>query len=317
MKEEMDLDIRVDALVPLTKNQELRRQELENSIFDTVQQSYLKIGAYLEEIATKKLFQSTHWTFKEYCHEVLDMAKRRAYQYVQAHRVVKYLLPTDDEATIVDSQNKNNDYQTSEPWFTPLPQSEACYTQIPTNERQARALVGLEPEVARAIWLQAIESAPDGKITAAHIRKTVRQFKGEQTKQVVEKAKRARSANKKRLSETFYQAFRTFLSAVQKEIDSKWNTTDRMTVIDHLDAVRGAISTNGSHRIPEKGYAIELSNMEKLRAAGFNIYRTDEKLLLVEKYGLKSWEVHAVYPDLQAREQAFDELLKNQKNLRG
>jgi hypothetical protein len=40
---------------------------------------------------------------------------------------------------------------------------------LPENERQARPLTHLEPEQQREAWRQALETAPDGKVTAAHV----------------------------------------------------------------------------------------------------------------------------------------------------
>jgi len=41
--------------------------------------------------------------------------------------------------------------------------------QQPANEAQARPLAGLEPEQQREVWKQAVETAPEGKITACHV----------------------------------------------------------------------------------------------------------------------------------------------------
>jgi hypothetical protein len=43
-------------------------------------------------------------------------------------------------------------------WGTTVP--------IPTNEAQVRPLTDLEPEQQREVWLQAVDSAPMGKVTA-------------------------------------------------------------------------------------------------------------------------------------------------------
>src|SRR5258707_1813864 len=40
---------------------------------------------------------------------------------------------------------------------------------LPTNEGQARPLIGLEPPQQRDVWQEAVETAPNGKLTAAHV----------------------------------------------------------------------------------------------------------------------------------------------------
>ena len=52
--------------------------------------------------------------------------------------------------------------------------------QIP--ERQLRPLAKLEPEQQRTAWQKAVETAPEGKVTAAHVSKVVKEITGEQPK---------------------------------------------------------------------------------------------------------------------------------------
>ena len=40
---------------------------------------------------------------------------------------------------------------------------------IPTNEAQVRPLTDLEPEQQRKVWLQAVNNAPMGKVTALNV----------------------------------------------------------------------------------------------------------------------------------------------------
>lgn len=46
-------------------------------------------------------------------------------------------------------------------------------------ERQLRPLAKLEPEQQREAWKKAIETAPDGKVTAKHITEVVMEVTGE------------------------------------------------------------------------------------------------------------------------------------------
>jgi len=284
-------------LIPLTKKEAQRRSELESLVFNKVQTFFVDLGMALIEIQEKRLYKNTHHTFKEYSAEVLDMAARTAYRYIDAARVVNTLSST------INMSDENVTH--------------GSHFHLPLNERQARPLSGLSTEEQIKAWQLAVETAPNGKITAAHVRKTVRDLKGEQTKETVKKAKRIRSENKSRISNDFQEAFNTFLNAVQTEINSNWKTTDRYTVVKHLDGIRGVISENGAHKIPEKGYAMEMSNAEKLLAAGFNLFRMDKKLKIIEKQiRWNSWEVFGQFDDEQQLEQIFFTLLEEEKNLR-
>ena len=85
-----------------------------------------------------------------------------------------------------------------------------------------------------------------------------------------------------------------------------------------LDAIRGAISVNGNHRIPEKGYAIEASNTEKLIDAGFTVIRSNLIHMTIEKLvGNGQWAVIEAFNDIDALTRNFDSLLLDLKHLRG
>src|SRR5690606_19939253 len=52
-------------------------------------------------------------------------------------------------------------------------------TMVPANERQARPLVGLPPEQQQEAWEEAVATAPDGRVTAAHVERTVERLRYE------------------------------------------------------------------------------------------------------------------------------------------
>jgi hypothetical protein len=47
--------------------------------------------------------------------------------------------------------------------------------QIPTNERQARELAKVEPAQQPAVWQKAIETAPNGRVTANRVKQVISQ----------------------------------------------------------------------------------------------------------------------------------------------
>jgi len=48
-----------------------------------------------------------------------------------------------------------------------------CLQILPINEAQARPLTQLDPEQQREAWAWAVETAPDGKITGAHVQSVI------------------------------------------------------------------------------------------------------------------------------------------------
>lgn len=296
------VDTPLAQLVPLTEKEKALRAELEAQVFAVVKKSYIELGRLLAEIKERKLYKSSHHTFAAYSQDVLDMARCTAYRYIEANFVVNNLSPMGDKIEELENVNRGTH-------SLPL---------LPQNERQARALIGLSPEEQREVWIEAVKTAPEGKISAAHIGKTVRQLKGNRVVETIERTKREKAPNGARISDEFTAAFNVFKDAVQVEILSNWATTDRLSVVRHLDAIRGAISVNGNHKIAEKGYAITASNTEKLLDAGFNIIRTNLIHLTIEKLvGNSQWAVVEAFNDVENLNRAFDYLLLDLKNLRG
>lgn len=104
--------------------------------------SFRETGLALLEIRDGLLYRTTHATFEKYCQEQWDMIRRYANRLIESAQVVETLSKLGN------------------------------MFPIPSNERQAHELAGLTPDDQRRVWEKAIETAPNGKITAAHIRET-------------------------------------------------------------------------------------------------------------------------------------------------
>jgi hypothetical protein len=102
--------------------------------------SFYETGQALQEIRDRFLYRVTYATFEKYCQERWDMGASRARQLIGAAEVVANL--------------------------------QGVTTVTPETERQVRELASLTPEEQRKVWEEAVETAPNGKITADHIRKT-------------------------------------------------------------------------------------------------------------------------------------------------
>ena len=122
------------------------RLEHNEAIIEKGLNTFVDVGNALAEIRDGKLYRDTHGTFEEYCQERWGISRPRAYQFIEAAETVGLL------STMVD---------------TP-----------PSSERQARPLTRLEPEEQIAAWQEAVETAPNGKVTAAHVAEVVERRSG-------------------------------------------------------------------------------------------------------------------------------------------
>jgi hypothetical protein len=106
---------------------------------ETGLKTFVKVGNALLEIRDSRLYRKDFGTFEEYVRRQRwpEMSWRRAYQLMDAAQTV---------------ENLNN-----------------CTEISPTHESQIRPIAGLEAEEQREVWQKAVETAPRGKITAAHL----------------------------------------------------------------------------------------------------------------------------------------------------
>ncbi len=105
-------------------------------------QTFVDVGTALLEIRDTRLYRQAFGTFEEYCRDRWGFTRMRASQMIAA-------------AQVVGNLDVNN-----------------CL-QFPATESQARPLTGLPVDLQREAWQRAIETAPNGKITAAHVASVV------------------------------------------------------------------------------------------------------------------------------------------------
>jgi hypothetical protein len=145
--------------IAITKNKaELERLE---GIIRRNQQSFYEIGMALREIRDKELYRDVlgYETYEAYVKARWDFNRAHAYRLI-------------DSASVVDSVSPMGDKK-------------------PENERQVRPLTKLrnDPEKQKEAWQLAIATAPDGKVTAAHVASIVRGMTGEEKKESAPKIK--------------------------------------------------------------------------------------------------------------------------------
>jgi hypothetical protein len=123
---------------PLSGSESARRKELETA----VRQGLGVAGAALREIRDNRLYRDTHFTFEEYCQAEFGLSRRHADRQIAVTKVLDDLRPLGLTG--------------------------------PANEAQARALAPVPPEQRQDVWREAVDSAPAGKVTAAHVEETAR-----------------------------------------------------------------------------------------------------------------------------------------------
>ncbi len=132
----------IDTTFELTATEQVRLIHLENAI-EVGLRTFVDVGNALLEIRDARLYRLNYATFEDYCRERWGFTRMHASRLIGAAEVVA---------------NVTN-------WLQIDP---------PTTESQARPLTVLEPEQQREAWQRAVETAPDGKVTAAHVESVVR-----------------------------------------------------------------------------------------------------------------------------------------------
>lgn len=125
----------------LTNREQGRLNECEKIIqrgFNT----FVEVGQALLEIRDSRLYKMDYSTFEDYCRERWGVTKVHAYRLMDASEVIGNL------------------------------QSNQLVT-FPVTESQARPLSVLPPEIQAKAWQKAIDTAPNGKVTAAHVQDVV------------------------------------------------------------------------------------------------------------------------------------------------
>jgi hypothetical protein len=116
-------------------------------------QTFYEVGKALEEIRAQKLYRETDPTFEAYCRNKWNIARRTAYQLIDAAKVMENLAEIEGKK--------------------------------PTKESQVRPLAKLDPELQIKVWEEALEMATNGKPTGASIKRLVDKHlssEGESTK---------------------------------------------------------------------------------------------------------------------------------------
>jgi hypothetical protein len=98
--------------------------------------TFVAVGRALTEIRDAELYRATHSSFEAYCQERWGFKKSRAYQLISAAGVVENV--------------------------------HSC-GNAPTNEAHARELGKVNLDQQEEVWVEVLQTAPSGVVTAKHV----------------------------------------------------------------------------------------------------------------------------------------------------
>lgn len=120
-------------ILTVTESTEYEQQE---AIIHHGFKTFVEVGSALMAIRDKRLYRQDFGTFEDYCQERWGIGRGPA----------NYLIAGSMAAgNLVSMETK------------------------PTNERQVRPLAKLSPDIQREVWQEAVDTAPNGKVTGAHV----------------------------------------------------------------------------------------------------------------------------------------------------
>lgn len=126
----------------LDEQDELQRCE---QIVERGLKTFFEVGTALLRVRDLRLYRVEYATFEDYCQARWDMGRHYVNRIIAASQVRETLV--------------------------------TIGTKLPDNEAQARPLSKLpDPAQQRMAWQRAVETAPDGRITAAHVEQVVKQM---------------------------------------------------------------------------------------------------------------------------------------------
>ena len=111
------------------------------AVIEAGREVFAHVGTALLAIRDQRLYRETHATFEDYLAARWGFTRQRAHQLIEAASVARNL------STMVDTPH--------------------------LNERQARVLASLEPDEQRIVCEIARGTAPDGRVTSAHLKSLI------------------------------------------------------------------------------------------------------------------------------------------------
>ena len=130
----------------LTEAGQLAAQE---AVIERGLKTFVDVGNALLAIREGRLYRASHGTFEDYCRERWHITPQQGHRLMAAAQVMGNLEPMG--STMV----------------------EPIGSILPKTESQVRPMASLPPERQAEAWQRAVETAPEGKVTAAHVQAVV------------------------------------------------------------------------------------------------------------------------------------------------
>ncbi|MBW2606105.1 MAG: hypothetical protein JRD05_00570 [Deltaproteobacteria bacterium] len=183
-----------------------RLEQLEGIIAKNFQGFYA-VGCALAEIRAERLYRMTHNTFEDYCRARFEVARRTAYQYIEA-------------ASVIDNVRRG-----------------AQIKLLPLNERQARPLTRLEPDAQVEAWEKVVKSAPfDGGITAQHVSHVVDDIIGKRIQKKADNIK-SKTSDSPVVSKEFKDVSWALVDVVRIEVSKPLKVKTKQIMIETLQRI--------------------------------------------------------------------------------
>ncbi|MBW2562089.1 MAG: hypothetical protein JRE40_14720 [Deltaproteobacteria bacterium] len=278
--------------------------------------AFYEVGCALREIRDAKLYRTSHDTFDHYVKDVFEIARNTAYQYVDAADVVDNIRCRIEN---VRHGGQNEILPGNGMLSRSIPDEPETPAEIPlpANERQARVLAPLDPEKQAEVWQKALDTAPDGRITASLLKQTAKDYSVGEIKKAIKKTRTP--TDKERIDAEFKAAFDAALDQVSFARDDDWKHTSKEMVTRYLVGMLQAVAGDGredvSHRMIEDVLGEHLmysgSDSVKLLNAGFSVYRKHEySREIVQLSTSGGWRKHGgPYPTKKAMNDEWRQLL--------
>ncbi len=159
-----------NTLIEIVNDEELSLEDEQDRLRleRQVERAFYAAGCALRELRDRKLYRSTHKTFKEYCQDRFGFTRSHPYRLIDAASVIDNL-----------SQMSPNGRQNNS-------ELENVGDILPTSERQCRPLTKLNPQQQREVWRKAVETVqgrvPSGKVVSDLVAKIEGKLKSEKSK---------------------------------------------------------------------------------------------------------------------------------------
>lgn len=286
---------------PLSAREAMMLAEYEHTIVKDFAAFY-RVGQALAEINRLRLYRNEEGrTFERYCKELWDMSKTSAYQLIDASGVYGHLqLQCENQMSANCGHLEEGSPE----------------RKLPLNEAQVRPLTKFKshPEKITAIWKEASASAPNGKVTASHVNKTVKEYLGIE---IVKAVHRAQKTISQAASAEFVAMFEQFSLQILTERSNNYKYTSRGEIIKALDQLRADLAEDGD-LIEGPAFHGGADDTLKLLRAGYRLFRTDRSSMTVKEHGGTGWKKHSgPFETIKAMDEDLKTILQEEKHLRG